>query len=120
MNNINAQDRISNALPPDIAKKVRQFVQESRQILKDRLVAEYLFGSYTTDSQTPLSDIDILSLVSENTPDLQWQMSGLASKYSLEKDVCISPLLQDIKVWKKNKRARTLFYKEVTAHGILI
>ncbi len=118
MNDLHKQYRTFDSLAPKLAQTVRQFALESRQILKDKLVVEYLFGSYTTNTQTSLSDIDILILVSKNTPELQWQMSGLASKYSLEKDVCISPILQDVEVWKKNQRARTLFYQEVTTHGI--
>ena len=118
MQDIHTQNRTIKAIAPKVAQVVQQFASDSRQILKDQLVAEYLFGSYATNTQTPLSDIDILILVSKNSPELQWQMSGLASQYSLEYDICISPILQDIEVWNKNQRARTLFYQEVTTHGI--
>ena len=120
MNDPHKQYRTFASLTPKLAQIVQQFALESRQILKNQFVMEYLFGSYTTNTQTSLSDIDILILVSKNTPELQWQMSGLASKYSLEKDVCISPILQDVEVWKKNQCAHTLFYQEVTTHGILL
>jgi predicted nucleotidyltransferase len=113
-----AQQRTLKMVAPKAAHVVRQFASESRQILKDRLVAEYLFGSYATNTQTPLSDVDILILVSQKTPELQWQLSGLASEYSLMYDLCISPILQDIDVWKQNQQAHTLFYQEVTTHGI--
>lgn len=115
---VQTRERTLNTIAPKVAQVVRQFAAESRQLLKDYLVAEYLFGSYATNTQTPLSDIDILILVSRNAPELQWQISGLASEYSLEYDVCLSPILQDIDVWKKNQQARTLFYQEVTANGI--
>ncbi len=115
---VQAQERTLKTIAPNVAQVIRQFAAESRQILKDRLVAAYLFGSYATNTQTPLSDIDILILVSKNAPELQWQMSGLASEYSLTHDVCISPILQDLEVWKKNQQARTLFYQEVTRYGI--
>ena len=120
MQETGTQDRTLKTLAPKAAQVIQRFASESRQILKDQLVAEYLFGSYATNTQTPLSDIDILILVSEKTPDLQWQMSGLASEYSLAYDLCISPILQDVEVWKGNQQAHTLFYQEVTTHGILL
>ena len=107
-----------NTIDPHIAQIIQQFVKDTRSLLKDHVIAEYLFGSYATNTQTPLSDIDILILVNHYTPELQWRLSGLASEYSLEYDVCVSPLLQDIEVWKKNQQSRTLFYQEVTSHGI--
>jgi predicted nucleotidyltransferase len=116
--NVHTQNRTLKTIAPKVAQIVQQFVSDIQQILKDLLVAEYLFGSYATNTQSPLSDIDILILVSKNSPELQRQMSGLASQYSLEYDVCLSPILQDIEVWKKNQRARTLFYQEVTTYGI--
>ncbi|GAK57075.1 hypothetical protein U27_04039 [Candidatus Vecturithrix granuli] len=115
---VQTRERTLKAIPQNVTQIVRKFASESRRILKDQLVAEYLFGSYATNTPTALSDIDILIVVSGNAPELQWQMSGLASEYSLEYDVCISPILQDIEVWKKNQRAHTLFYQEVTTHGI--
>lgn len=100
------------------AQIIQQFVTDTKHLLKEHVIAEYLFGSYATNRQTALSDIDILIIVNHYTPELQWQMSGLASDYSLEYDICFSPLLQDIQVWKKNQQAHTLFYQEVTEHGI--
>ena len=84
MPDINPKNNNIKSINPKIAKVVKNFVLESKQILNDSLIAEYLFGSYATNTQTPLSDIDILILVSKNTSELQWEISGLASKYSLE------------------------------------
>ena len=97
---------------------IRHFAEESKQLLQERVVAEYLFGSYATKTQTPLSDIDILILVKDYTSDLQWQMSGLASDYSLEHDVYISPIVKDMDIWEKNRHYGTLFYQEIMQHGI--
>lgn len=112
------QGHTLKTVPPKAAQIIQQFVSDSRHILKDRLIAEYLFGSYATQTQSSLSDVDILILVSQKTPELQWQMSGLASEYSLAYDLCISPIVQDIDIWKRNQQAQTLFYQEVTTHGI--
>jgi predicted nucleotidyltransferase len=105
-------------IPPHILRIIQQFVKDSKQILQENVIAEYLFGSYATDTYSPLSDIDILIIVNTFTPEIRRQMSGLASEYSLEYDVYISPIIKDYQVWNKNKQYNTLFYQEVTQNGI--
>lgn len=102
----------------DIPKIIRQFTDEARRILRDNVREEYLFGSYAKKKQTPESDIDILIIVQSFSPDLQYQISGLASEYSLDHDVLISPIVRDVESWEKNKTYNTLFYQEVQNSGI--
>ena len=117
MEAIETQQRLQH-IAPDVAHIIQQFATDAKHLLQDQIIAEYLFGSYATNTQIPLSDIDILILVNKSTPALQWQMSGLASDYSLEYNLGFSPILQDMEVWKKNQQAQTLFYQEVTTYGI--
>ena len=105
-------------IKPHLSQIIRNFVQDTKRLLKDNIVAEYLFGSYATHNETSLSDIDILIIVKHSTPELQWQMGGLASDYSLKYDVCVSPIMQELQVWEKNQHYQTLFYQEITEHGI--
>lgn len=105
---------------PVISQIIRDFVRDTKKLLKDNIISEYLFGSYAVNAEKASSDIDILIIVKHSTPELQWQMGGLASEYSLKYDVCVSPILQDETVWNKNQKYRTLFYKEITGHGILL
>lgn len=97
---------------------IEQFARESRKVLLDNIIEEYLFGSYASQTQTPLSDIDILVIVNTLTPAMQSQLSGMASEYALEHDLCISPILTDLAAWEKNKRFNTLFYQEIERTGI--
>ncbi len=113
-----SQHSLASHIPSDISRIIRQFAVDSKQILQENVIAEYLFGSYATNTFRPLSDIDILILVDAFTPEIRRQMSGLASDYSLQFGVCISPIIKDSKVWNKNMQFHTLFYQEVTQHGI--
>jgi uncharacterized protein len=105
-------------IPPHISGIIRKFVEDTRKILQENIIDEYLFGSYATNTYTPISDIDILIIVNNFTPEIRRMMSGLASEYSLEYDVYISPVIKDFQVWNKNMQFHTLFYQEVTEHGI--
>lgn len=102
----------------DISHIIHHFTDQSRDILRDNLVSQYLFGSYARETQTSLSDIDILIIVKNLTPDMQARLSGLASEYALDHGICISPILTDMSIWKKNKEFDTLFYQEIKRNGI--
>ena len=105
-------------LPQETWQMIQQFADETKQLLQDEMMAEYLFGSYATNTQTAVSDIDILIIVKHFRPELQRQVSGLASDYSLEYDTYISPIIQGQEAWEKNKRYHTLLYQDVTKYGI--
>ncbi len=102
----------------DISHIIDKFAHESRSALQGNVVGEYLFGSYATKTQTPLSDIDILIIVRSLTPDMQSYLSGLASEYALRYDICFSPILTDTGTWGKNRKFNTLFYQEIIRNGI--
>ncbi len=97
---------------------VRDFIRDAQKILQDNLMAAYLFGSFARCQETPESDIDILILVSSYDYHLQNKLSGLASDYSLDKSVLISPILEDEESWRWNQQHRTLFYKELQKDGV--
>jgi predicted nucleotidyltransferase len=105
-------------IPPHISRIIKRFVKDSKQILQENVIAEYLFGSYATNSYTPHSDVDILIVVNTFTPEIRRKISGLASEYSLEYNIYISPIIKDSQVWNKNMQFHTLFYQEITQHGI--
>ncbi|MBN1133941.1 MAG: nucleotidyltransferase domain-containing protein [Methanosarcinaceae archaeon] len=107
-------------IPRHISTIIHQFADDAKLLFPKEIMAEYLFGSYAKNTYTSRSDIDILILVNHFSPDMQRQLSGLASDYSLEYDLYISPIVKDIDVWKKNQSFQTLFYQEVTEYGILL
>ncbi len=115
-------EKMRATIPQSISQEtwhiVQQFALETKQLLQEELMAEYLFGSYATNTQTPASDIDILIIVKHFSPEHKRKISGLASDYSLEYDMYISPILQGKETWEQNKTHKTLFYQNVTQQGI--
>jgi len=99
-------------------KIIQNFVNDTKRILKDNLVEEYLFGSYARKEPDELSDIDILIIVKRFNSKIRRQMSALASDYSLENNVIISPVIKDIQTWEKNKKYRTFFFSEIDRDGL--
>ncbi len=102
----------------EIRNIVKEFVRDAQRILKDNLVEGYLFGSYSRNEQTPESDIDLLFIVKKFDNQIRNKLSSLASDYSLERDVIISPIIKDVRIWAKNRKYETLFYREIIKDGI--
>ena len=101
-----------------IKKIIDDFMRDTRNLLRENLVEEYLFGSFSNDTQINLSDIDILIIVRKNKPEIRKQMSVLSSDYSLNQDVVISPVIKDVDIWEKNKKYNTQFYQEIEKYGV--
>lgn len=97
---------------------IQDFVNDSKKILKDNLLEQYLFGSYAKNEQNEWSDIDILLIVKYFNPEIRRKISALSSDYSLNTNVIISPVIKDIDVWRKNEKYNTLFYNEIKRYGI--
>ncbi|MBF0451460.1 MAG: nucleotidyltransferase domain-containing protein [Candidatus Magnetomorum sp.] len=102
----------------NLSKIISKFTREANYILKDNVIEKYLFGSYARNRFSSESDIDILIIINNYNIDFQYKLSELASDYSIEYGVCISPILKDFELWEKNKQYNTLFYQEVAKDGI--
>ncbi len=97
---------------------IEDFSQESKKLLQDNLVAEYLFGSVSRSETEEYSDIDILIIVKKFNYQIRESLSNLSSEYSINHGIYISPILKDIKTWELNKSHHTLFYQEIKRDGI--
>jgi len=55
---------------------IQDFVDDSKKILKDNLLQQYLFGSYAKNEQNEWSDIDILLIVKYFNPEIRRSLYG--------------------------------------------
>lgn len=101
-----------------IERIVNNFSNDTKKLLKDNLIAEYLFGSTARAENKELSDIDILIIVKQFDYKLREALSSLSSEYSINHGLYISPILKDKNIWEKNKIHQTLFYQEIQRDGI--
>jgi len=101
-----------------LSKIISNFTKDAHYILQDNVIEKYLFGSYAKNQYTPESDIDILIIINNYNIEFQYKLSELASDYSINYGVYISPILKDFELWEKNKQYNTLFYQEIAKAGI--
>ena len=101
-----------------IEQIIKNFSDDTKRMLRDNLVAEYIFGSVVHNDTNEFSDIDILIIVKHFDCQIRKELSGLSSEYSINHGICISPIIKDAEVWEKNKAYQTLFYQEIQQDGV--
>ncbi len=112
-------------MPNYIKQALKEFVDESKNILGDSLINIILYGSYARGEQNingEQSDIDIMILV--NTPsdelkELQKKVLDYSFDLNLKYNILISPIVENIDVYNQRKDFM-VFYKNVQKEGILI
>jgi predicted nucleotidyltransferase len=102
----------------EIEQIIKDFSEDTRRILRDNLVAKYLFGSTARDEAGKYSDIDILIIVQQFDHQTRKRLSGLSSEYSINHGIYISPTIKDAEIWEKIKTHQTLFYQEIERDGV--
>ena len=95
-----------------IERIVNNFSNDTKNLLKDNLIAEYLFSSTARAENKELSDIDILIIVKQVDYKLREALSSLSSEYSINHGLYIYPILKDKNIWKKIRFIRLCFTKK--------
>ncbi len=105
-----------------LSAKERQAIQIFVQRLHERFPGDILqvalFGSKARGDSGPWSDIDILTVVREESWSLRGEISTLASRVSLEYDVLIGPRVIGLERWERMKRDDFSLYRNIAAEGI--
>ena len=78
-----------------------------------------LFGSKARGDSGPWSDIDILTVVEEESWALRGEISTLAARVSLEYDVLIGPRVIGKERWERMKRDGFSLCQNIVAEGSL-
>ena len=105
-------------LKPKDAAAIEEFVQTIRSGLQRHVVGLKLFGSKATGRDVEESDIDVLVVVDQKTPELEDRVLDIAFNVNLAHDVYISPrvigkAILDDPVWKI-----TPFLRHIAAEGV--
>ena len=105
-------------LKPKDAAATKEFVRQVRARLQTHVLDLKLFGSKATGRDVEESDIDVLVVVDQKTPELEDQVLDIAFDVNLAHEVYISPrviakaILGD-PVWKI-----TPFLRHIAVEGV--
>ncbi|WP_447977318.1 nucleotidyltransferase domain-containing protein [Candidatus Nitrospira bockiana] len=105
-------------LNPKDAAAIQEFSERVRSELRTELVDLKLFGSKATGRDVEESDIDVLVVVDQRTPELEDRILDIAFDVNVAHEVYISPrvigkAILDDPVWKI-----TPFLRHIAAEGV--
>lgn len=80
----------------------------------------YLFGSKARGNFQPDSDIDLLIIVHQLSPDVRWLIRATAADYSLQYDVLLNTHILDQKRWQAIVQYEDTLWREVKRDGVPI
>jgi len=99
---------------------INAFVDRLYEQFPGEIVQVSLFGSKARGDSGPWSDIDILTVVKEESWALRGEISTLAARVSLECDVLIGPRVIGKERWERMKRDGFSLYQNIVAEGICL
>ncbi len=105
-------------LNPKDAAATKEFVRQVRARLQTHVLDLKLFGSKATGRDVEESDIDVLVVVDQKTPELEDQVLDIAFDVNVAHEVYISPrviakTILDDPAWKI-----TPFLRHIAAEGV--
>jgi predicted nucleotidyltransferase len=97
---------------------IQSFVDQLRQRFAGEFLQAVLFGSKARGDSGPWSDIDILTLVQDESWPLRREISALAARISLDYDVLLGPRVIDQERWDRMRQDLFRLYQNITVEGI--
>jgi predicted nucleotidyltransferase len=112
---------VSEREMPNLTAKERRAVDAYIRRLRERFPGEILqtilFGSKARGESGPWSDIDILTIVKEESWPLREEINTLAARVSLEYDVLLGPRVIGQERWLRMERDQFGLYRNVATEG---
>jgi predicted nucleotidyltransferase len=113
---------VSEKEMPNLTAKERRaidaFIGRLRERFPGEILQAILFGSKARGESGPWSDIDILTIVREESWPLREEINTLAARVSLEYDVLLGPRVIGQERWLRMERDQFGLYRNVTTEGI--
>jgi len=105
-----------------IQRVTRKVVDRTIEAFGDKINRIILYGSYARGDYTPESDIDVMILLNcqhDELPNYRRTITKIASDISLDDDIEVSLVLEDIYTYKRWLDT-LVFYQNVNKDGVVL
>lgn len=96
---------------------VRNFIKTVKIKLSNEIISIFIFGSRVKNNYRKDSDLDILFITKHRNYKIREILSEIASEFSIESGIYISPIIESKETWTLNKKYQTAFYNEIIKYG---
>lgn len=109
-------------MPKKINKTIKDFINQVRELLGDRVKQIILYGSYARGDYNDSSDVDIMILTDLSFEEIEKyrdDISDIAFDIELETGIILSPIVKNID--KYNARVDIVpFYANIQKEGVVL
>lgn len=97
---------------------IRDFAEDVREALGDRVEDVILYGSYARGDYTPGSDIDVVFLVDERERKDEEKVFDIVDRFMAERDLMFSPRIYRKDEFESKEEKGYSFYTNVVEEGV--
>ena len=113
------EDRLGN-LTDDERRAATEFVDKLHQQFDGQVVSVLLFGSRARGEAEPDSDMDLLVVMSDASPQVRKAVRYLAVEVWLEHGIYLSTRVWSRAHWRRLEGLQTLLYRNICRDGIVL
>jgi len=85
-----------------------------------RISAVYVFGSRARGDHGVWSDLDVLILVTDKSPEIETGIISLFVDEEIQSNTSFSPVIKDIEDFEREKNFNSPFYENILREGVLL
>jgi predicted nucleotidyltransferase len=106
--------------PKKIDSAVRSYVERATQACGADLVLIMLYGSQARGDASAESDIDLITVISRESPNLQRALEELAWQVQFEHNVVISDIIRTSDDWERMRSESFPFFQSIIREGVVL
>lgn len=93
-------------------------IKKIREVLSDRIVLAYAFGSRVRGDYEEWSDFDVLVVVRDKTPEIEAEIISIFVEDEIKSGLSFTPVIKDIETFEMEKRFKTPFFENIIKEGV--
>lgn len=84
----------------------------------ERVVSIHAFGSRVKGEHNEWSDFDVLVVVRDRDPEIEAKIIDVFVEEEVKSGLSFTPVIKDIRSFKKEKKFKTPFYENIMLEGV--
>lgn len=103
-----------------IKERLKMIARKLSERFPDRIVSVVAFGSRVRGDYGEWSDIDLLIVVKDKSPEVEKEIIDLIVDEEMRSGLSFSAVVKDLMAYEEEKKHKTPFYESIKQEGVLL